>query len=415
MGDPAEGVPRSTAVFGSSIDERGRKRWVFGLGAIGLAVALTAVATLAPPGRAVPATGSVPPPDRVIVTVAPADPARREAAQRAAAGDLAAAVAVARADIGLARKTADPRYLGHAQAALAPWWTAAAPPDEVLILRATIRQSLHDFAGARADLDALVARRPDDGQALLTRAVVAGVVGDRAAAARDCAEVTRVLGELYGAACAAPLVAARGGGDAGRVRLTRAIAAARSSAAAAWAQTALAELDRQLGDDAAAELHFRTALAANPDDVYTLAALADLLLDAGRAAEVVTLLGDRAADNLALRRAIALARTGSPAAAAAATELRDRIAVSIARGDTLHLRERARFYLEVEHDADAAVAAARANWDLQREPADARVLLEAAAAARDRAAAAPVIAWLDAESIDDAILGRARRAVEAAR
>lgn len=395
--------------------ERGRKRWVFGVGAVGLAVALTAAATLAPAAHAVRAPATIPPPDRVIALVQPADPARRAAEERAARGDLAAALAVARADVDLARRTADPRYLGHAQAALARWWAEPAPPPAVLILRATIRQSLHDFAGARADLDALLARDPDDAQALLTRAVVAGVVGDRATAARDCAAVTRVLGELYGAACSAPLAAAHGGGPAAFTRLARAIEAARGSAGAAWAQTALAELARANGDDAAAELAFRTALAADPGDVYTQAALADLLLDAGRPAEVVTLLAEASADNLTLRRAIALAATGAPEAGPAIAAIRARVAAAIERGDALHLRERARFYLELEHDPAAALTAARANWDIQREPADARVLLEAAAAAGDRAAAAPVIAWLDAEAIDDAVLARARRALEGAR
>lgn len=389
-----------------------RKRWVFGLGVVGLALVLTAVATLAPSAPATRAPSLVPEPETVITTVPPADPARRQAERRAATGDLATAVTIARAEIGLARRTADPRHLGRAQATLAPWWHDAAPPAEVLVLRATIRQSLHDFAGARADLDLLLSHRPDDAQALLTRAVVAGVVGDRATATRDCAAVTRRLGELYGAACAAPLAAAHQQGGVGYRRLAAALAAAPSADAAGWAQTALGELARQLGDDAAGELHFRAALAQDPDDVYTLAALADLLLDAGRAAEVVQLLADRAADNLALRAAIALTRTRSPDAAPATAALRDRIAASIARGDTLHLRERARFYLELDHDPSAAVAAARANWDVQREPADARILLEAAAAAGDRAAAAPVIAWLDAEGVDDAILQRARRAVE---
>src|SRR4051812_6740896 len=40
----------------------------------------------------------------------------------AAPKDLPAAVRLAKLDIQLARERSDPRYLGHAQAALAPWW-----------------------------------------------------------------------------------------------------------------------------------------------------------------------------------------------------------------------------------------------------------------------------------------------------
>ena len=64
----------------------------------------------------------------------------------------------------------DVRLIGRAQAALAPWWSAAEPPPAVRLLRATNKQSLHDFTAARAHLDALVAADPTDVQACLTRA-----------------------------------------------------------------------------------------------------------------------------------------------------------------------------------------------------------------------------------------------------
>ena len=50
-------------------------------------------------------------------------------------------------------------------------------PTEVLVLRATIRQSLHDFDTAIADLGTALAREPRHPQALLTRATVLTVQG----------------------------------------------------------------------------------------------------------------------------------------------------------------------------------------------------------------------------------------------
>ena len=64
------------------------------------------------------------------------------------------------------------------------------------------------------------------------------------------------------------------------------------------------------------------------------------------------------------------------------------------RGDSVHQREEARFALAVARDPARALRLAEQNWRVQKEPADARVLLEAAAAARAPAAAAPVLAWL---------------------
>src|SRR5205823_2761395 len=95
--------------------------------------------------------------------------------------DVPRAAAAARAAIELARRESDPRYWGRAQAALGGWWNDPKPPDEVRLLRATIRQAQHDFDGARADLETL-----DGPQASLTLATVETVTGRYAQAARAC-------------------------------------------------------------------------------------------------------------------------------------------------------------------------------------------------------------------------------------
>ena len=50
--------------------------------------------------------------------------------------------------------------------------------------------------------------------------------------------------------------------------------------------------------------------------------------------------------------------------------------------------------------AAAALEVARRNWATQREPADARILLEAALAAGESAAAQPVLDWLDRTGLE---------------
>ncbi|WP_244982150.1 DUF4331 family protein [Corallococcus exercitus] len=85
---------------------------------------------------------------------------RRALAARADQLDLA--LRLARLDIEEGRASGDPRYLGRAQAALEPWWSAEQPPPGVRLLRATILQGRHEFPAALADLDALVRETPDD-------------------------------------------------------------------------------------------------------------------------------------------------------------------------------------------------------------------------------------------------------------
>jgi hypothetical protein len=169
--------------------------------------------------------------------------------------------------------------------------------------------------------------------------------------------------------------------------------------------TRLAETEERLGDHAAAEAAFRQALALGVPDVYLQAAHADFLLDRGRAAEVMVLLQDAGrADVLLLRLALAARAASDPRAPRLAAELAARFEAARQRGDSTHEKEESRFLLALQGDVSRALVLAQHNWTVQREPADARVLLEAALAARHAAAAAPVLAWMAASRIESAAL-----------
>jgi hypothetical protein len=143
-------------------------------------------------------------------------------------------------------------------------------------------------------------------------------------------------------------------------------------------------------------------MAAAEPDSYLLAAYADFLLDRGRAAEVVRRLKDKGRiDALLLRYAIALKAIRSPDAAAQAEVLRARFDAAMLRGDSVHQREQARFELALRNDPQAAVRLARSNWAVQKEPADLRILAEAAAASGDREAAQLALDWVATTGLED--------------
>ena len=71
------------------------------------------------------------------------------------------------------------------------------------------------------------------------------------------------------------------------------------------------------------------------------------------------------------------------------------------RADTVHQREQSRFELRLLHNPKTALALAQQNWDVQKEPADVRVFLEAAVAANDKGAAQPVLTWLKQTRLED--------------
>ncbi|WP_036244832.1 hypothetical protein [Massilia sp. BSC265] len=351
------------------------------------------------------------------------DPVQRElgrlrAELAANPSDLERAAALARRYIEQARRDGDPRYLGYAQAALAPWWKQprAQAPAEVLVLRATLVQSTHAFAEALADLDEVVRRDAGNAQAWLTRATIQLVTGDHAGARASCARLFGRAPDLVVQTCLASVGSLGGQARASYRQLERTLAARADSPAPlrSWSLTLLAEMAERLGDHAAAEAHFRAALQADAQDTYLLAAYADFLLERGRAQDVLRLLGTRTqADALLLRHALALSALGSPEAKRQVAALAARFEAARRRGDTVHRREEARFALELAGDPAEAARLAKLNWAVQKEPADVRILARAAAASGDAEAARLVRDWLRQSRLEDRTLDSAASRAEA--
>jgi hypothetical protein len=158
---------------------------------------------------------------------------------------------------------------------------------------------------------------------------------------------------------------------------------------------------------AEAEEQFHAALALDPEDYYLLGSYADFLLDNDRPDEVVELLRDKiTADPLLLRYSLALQAEHSKDLPAYVEQLRDRFAASRLRGDRVHLREEARFTLHLLNAPQEALKLAQENWQVQKEPADIRILLEAALAANNADAVGIVKDWLGNCGLEDMQLNR---------
>lgn len=326
--------------------------------------------------------------------------------------NLPLALQLARESMERARLQGDPRELGQAQALLAPWWGQERPPPALRLLRATIRQSQHDFLPALADFDALLASPglapPLQAQAELSRAALLQVLGRWSEARAGCERLSRLpTAALHGRICLAELDSLQGRAAEAQAALAR--LAGEAAAPQAWLQLLRAELAERQASDAAEPL-YKAALQAAPE-IYTRAAYADWLLDRQRAPEAAALLlahgserqaeGQDLPDALLLRLAIAWKQTQDPRAAAAAADLRARFEAAEQRGDRSHGRERARFALDVAPDATQALAQARLNWAQQKEPADALLLLRAARAAQQPAAAEAVRQFVRATGFQD--------------
>lgn len=315
---------------------------------------------------------------------------------------LDVALPLAQFYITRSRATGDLRFLGYAEATLAPWLNQSPPLPAALVLHATILQSRHSFAASLQELDRAVAAQPDNAQAWLTRATVLQVSGQYAEAMTSCDHLESTTESAVTKLCKESLRSLTG-------HLTSAYAAISSlqsqelpQTVRAWRYSELGEMGERLGRDVEAEHWLTEGLQYAHDDLYIRAAYADLLLRHGRDTEALQLLSEyRSMEPMLLRVAIAEKRTGARQAAATDTLLWNAFTVEAQRGDAVHRREQARFLLDVEKQPEQALLAAEENWRVQREPDDALILLRSAAAAHRPDRAAAVLQFLRRTRLED--------------
>jgi hypothetical protein len=338
----------------------------------------------------------------------PGDTQARELAQLRAAmvsapTDPTPAVTMAQRYFDLAVARGDPRYVGYAEAAIKPFSHIQSPA--LLLTRGQLRQYRHHFSEALADFAAAVSLDPQLASAHAWRAAIYLVQANYAAAQGEC-DLLQALkrSTLYGG-CIGLLHAYSGRLDLADTLLQQALKTATDADSRLWLLTRLGEVASWRGQPARAERHYRDAINLGVDDGYLLAAWSDFLLDQKRAADVVRLLAKwESSDGLLLRLALAEASLKLPAAKAHSQALEDRFAAARLRGDTTHRAEEARFQLHLRGNASAALELASANYQVQKEPRDARILLEAALAARSFAPAQPVRDWLKISGFEDPAL-----------
>ena len=372
------------------------------------AVLALAGALLAMPAQATPRT---PFDDAAVIEKLPfraGDTRVRElgelrARARKVPGDEAAGVALAQAYFEMAQARGDPRYVGYADAVVSQF--NQHPSAGLLVMRGMLRQYRHDFDEALVDFAAALALDPERADAHAWRGAIYLVGAKYDNARKECAALLELQRPVLHGGCTGLVQAYTGQLTSAHATLQYVLTLARHDDQRRWLLTRLGEVAAWLGQNAQAERHYRGALALGQDDGYLLAAWADFLLDNKRAAEVVQLLAAwEASDPLLLRLAEAETLLQIPQARAHVQALDDRFASAKLRGDTTHRAEEARFQLRLRKNTALAVQLAAANYQVQKEPRDLRVLLESARAARDPAAAKPGRDWLLSTGFEDARL-----------
>ena len=291
---------------------------------------------------------------------------------RAPAATPEAAAEAARRWIALSRSTADPRYLGRAQATLARWWDRPDAPAELAVLQATVQQSRHEFDAARKTLKAALIREPAQAQGWLTMATLERLSGRYEAAAQACTQVRQAGAGLYAAACSLETRSLLGSFDEARLGFEALVRQTGDASTRAWLLSLLAESEERAGRDASAKTAYQSSLRLAPDG-YTALAYADFLLRLSQPAEALNVLANQApSDSVLIRQGKALKLQGDARWKTISTEIAERFASLDARGEDskLHARERALAALWLDDASDTAWRYAQANLGLQKEPLD---------------------------------------------
>ncbi len=318
--------------------------------------------------------------------------------------DPGAAVAFARYAASLARRDGNTDLLKLAAGSLAPWSAVDEPPIDILIVRANVKQIDHRFDEALADLDQIIVRDPYNPQALLSRAFVLTTTGRAREAAADCARIRPNVSVTIRETCAARALSLSGAAQRSLTRLEASVRAlkAKSKTEKTFAISVAAEIAERIGETEKATGFYAELLEADPRSVFVRAAYADFLVSQNKFAEARAIIGDRPhTETLMLLRVLASAGPSDQPANAAAAELKARMENDLAKDDYSHAREYARFALNRMNDPHFAFDMARANWRVQKEPLDARILLAAAEAAGDHETTHEIEAWIEATGIED--------------
>ena len=388
---------------------RNRRGWLFALGATAVLMAAGASDALAGP--------YVPVDDNAVLAEIPTGTRYADvAARRLARGRLDVAIPLAQFYIQQARLSGDLRFLGYAEAVLAPWVKQTLPTPTVLVLQATLQQSRHEFSASLDTLDHALTVRPEDPQALLIRATVLRVLGRYPEANAACEQFSRLVEPRLAALCVQSLRGLNGHLESAYASLTQVSTQGWLNSEKSWLYSELGEMAVRLGRDEEAERWFQQDLRLSPTDFYVRAAYADLMLQQGRPAETLALLaGQESLEPLLLRIAIAQKQLHNPTLGQSSARLSAAFAAEVQRGEAVHRREQARFLLEVLDQPKLSLAAALENWRVQHEPDDVLVLMHAASAAGNPGAAAPAIDFVRTQGQSDVRIDAMTPAISAAR
>ena len=307
-------------------------------------------------------------------------------------------LALADSLIQQSRRSGHPRPL---ETALDILQQIRADDPQAHLLLAEALQLRHDFDAALEALQAAADAGISWPDIDLQRAAILRVQGKLDQALRACDALEGATEPGVVRLCLAPLIGLTGQSEFALAQLDGLLA---SGTLAPWQRHWLlserAELHERMGDDDAALRDWGRAYLLDAGDQFVGIALVDLLLRLDRPDQALTVLDTLPGTDASLLRRARLQKLRGEAWQATADQLRQRLRTGREVHQVFHWREQAQLMLLLD-EHQAALDAAEKNWEEQREPLDALLLLRAAAQAGQPERARPVRSWIDQHRVED--------------
>lgn len=336
-------------------------------------------------------------------------------AWRAQPQNLPVALAYARAVFTLGLNEGDLRWYGSAKAALTPWWTAADLPAEAYFLRGLVKQGFHDFQDGLQDVNRAIALEPARAEFWSWRFALNLLLADMTAAQKDIDEMGRLLGSEEAQVYRAVLLYRTGQPLPSVELLSRAIRSVNYQDASSqdWLGFHLGEAHRLAGQPAKALAVWGQRLKASPQSHLIRLSLADLLNQQGQYRQALTIAMAATGsgnvqnstatmtDALLMQAVLASRGLKDPDESRLASQLEARLQSQALRQEALIERPKLIYQIAYGRDVKAGLALSIDNWQLQKEPPDALLFVQAALALGQARAAEPVVSWAEKTGYTD--------------
>jgi predicted Zn-dependent protease len=327
-------------------------------------------------------------------------------------------LAYARAVFTLGFNEGDLRWFGSAKAAMMPWWQSSEMSADGFFMRGLVKQGFHDFEGGLQDIQKAIALNPQRAEFWSWRFALHLLLADMRAAEQVVNEMARLFGpqeaQIYRA-----VWLYRTGQAPDAVRMLRESIRSvdhQDASSQVWIGFHLGEAHRVAGQPDQAIKVWQQILQAQPRSHLLRLSLAELLNQQGRFAEAKAVATHKKTsssasqssssltDALLVQALLASRGLGSSDEAALAGQMQARLQAQALRQESLIERPKLIYQIAYGQDLAAGLALSIENWQLQKEPPDALLFVQAALATNQARAAEQVVNWAQATGYTEPLL-----------